>query len=167
MSSNIPYCLPSLLTLSSCFKYINPALSPDQTFPITYGAVSANARSSTSLPSPKLRNSINLANTPSSKLALRDLPTKADQTHVVYTKIQKMARYHNSPLGYFNQTSYSPQDPLVPLIGLPRTKWDTNQFAITTGSDPVWVDLVVNNLDEGSHPFHMVSSITSKLPPRL
>ncbi|KAJ5088689.1 hypothetical protein N7456_012305 [Penicillium angulare] len=139
-----------------CFKYSNPALTPTQTFPIKYGAASVNRDSHLLLPSLQVRVNINLDETPSSRSALRDLSAKAEQAHVVYTKIQKMARNHNSPLGFFNQTSWSPQqDPHVPLIGLPRTKWDANQFAITTGSDPVWVDLVVNNLDEGSHPFHL------------
>ena len=82
-----------------------------------------------------------------------------------------MAEFHNSPLGYFNQTTWKlQQDPPAPLIALPRAKWDKGQFAVTTGPDPVWVDLVVNNLDEGPHPFHLVSgfetreSNTFKLP---
>jgi hypothetical protein len=77
-----------------------------------------------------------------------------------------MARYSNKPFGYINQTTWKPQDnPPAPLISLPRTKWDKNQFRITTGPDPVWIDLVINNLDEGSHPFHLVRRILPHILP--
>lgn len=68
-----------------------------------------------------------------------------------------MARNENSPAGYFNQTSFRHQsDPPYPLLALPRRQWDSNQFSFSTGPKPVWIDLVVNNLDEGGHPFHLV-----------
>ncbi|KAF4231885.1 hypothetical protein CNMCM8980_001414 [Aspergillus fumigatiaffinis] len=83
-------------------------------------------------------------------------PQAANQTHVVYTKIQKLSKNHNVPYAFFNRTSWKPQsNPSTPLLYLPRDKWDDNQLSIDTGLDPVWVDLVVNNLDEGSHPFHL------------
>lgn len=100
---------------------------------------------------------LNIHEVPSPFSMRKQMPIVAQQTHVVYTKIQKMARYSNRPLGYLNQTTWSPQkDPPVPLISLPRKEWDINQFVIPTGPSPVWIDLVINNLDEGSHPFHMV-----------
>ncbi|KAJ5883361.1 multicopper oxidase-domain-containing protein [Penicillium subrubescens] len=137
-----------------CFKYINPALTPDQTFPIHYR--SASISSTAQITTPEVRNHINLDDVPSSPSILQNLPPKAQQTQVVYTKIQKMARNHNIPEGYFNQTTWKPQnDPPVPLIGLPREHWDANQFAFSTGPEASWVDLVVNNLDEGPHPFHL------------
>lgn len=106
---------------------------------------------------PTIHNHLNLDEVPSSPSILNQLPPKAQETYVVYTKIQKMARNHNVPFGYFNQTTWKPQaDPPTPLIDLPRREWDSNQFAFTTGPGPVWVDLVVNNLDEGPHPFHLV-----------
>ncbi|KAI2791087.1 hypothetical protein POX_c03942 [Penicillium oxalicum] len=137
-----------------CFKYINPALTPEQTFPIHYRSNAAS--SETQFSTPAVRRTINLDKVPSAPSVLQRLPARAQQTQVVYTKIQKMARNHNIPEGYFNQTTWQPQsEPPVPLIGLPRERWDSNQFAFSTGSDAVWVDLVVNNLDEGPHPFHM------------
>lgn len=114
---------------------------------------------------PTIRNTINLDDTPSSPSILKDLPPKAQETHVVYTKIQKMARNANVPFGYFNHTSWqTQQDPRVPLIALPRSQWDKNQFSFTTGKETQWVDLVVNNLDEGPHPFHLVSTFLPSLP---
>ncbi|KAJ5167326.1 multicopper oxidase-domain-containing protein [Penicillium canariense] len=137
-----------------CFKYMNPALTPDQTFPIHYRSASISSEAQVSAPT--VRNHINVENVPSSPSILMNLPPRAQQTHVVYTKIQKMARNHNIPEGYFNQTTWKPQnDPPTPLIGLPRVRWDSNQLALSTGSEAAWVDLVVNNLDEGPHPFHL------------
>ncbi|OOQ87755.1 laccase [Penicillium brasilianum] len=137
-----------------CFKYSNPALTPDQTFPIHYR--SASISSTAEIPTPKVRNHTNLEDVPSAPSVLKRLPPKAQQTHVVYTKIQKMARNHNIPEGYFNQTTWKPQSsPPVPLIGLPRERWDSNQLALSTGPEAAWVDFVVNNLDEGPHPFHL------------
>ncbi|KAE8421217.1 multicopper oxidase-domain-containing protein [Aspergillus pseudocaelatus] len=137
-----------------CFKYMNPALMPDQTFAIRYR--SASIPNTDQVPVPKVRNHINLEDVPSAPSILQSLPPKAQQTHVVYTKIQIMARNSNIPEGYFNQTTWKPQsDPPAPLIGLPRERWDYNQLAFSTGPEAVWVDLVVNNLDEGPHPFHL------------
>ncbi|KAJ5365689.1 hypothetical protein N7517_008575, partial [Penicillium concentricum] len=131
------------------FKYNNPALTPDQTFPMNY-------RSNATQRSPLKVHHLNIEEVPSAPSILRSIPPTAQQIHVIYTKIQRMARYSNKPFGYFNQTTWKPQhDPPAPLASTPRVKWDANQFAITTGPEPAWVDLVINNLDEGSHPFHM------------
>ncbi|KAJ5625031.1 multicopper oxidase-domain-containing protein [Penicillium lagena] len=141
-----------------CFKYINPALTPEQTFLINYLPSSSSPESEAKgkKSEPTIRNTINLDDIPSSPSVLKNLPPKAQETHVVYTKIQKMARNSNMPFGYFNHTSWrTQQDPRVPLIALPRSQWDENQFSITTGKETQWVDLVVNNLDEGPHPFHL------------
>lgn len=130
---------------------MNPSLNPNQTFPISF-----KSQADSPVYPPEIRDKIDINSIPSDPSTLESLPQKADQTYVVYTKIQKLSFNHNIPFGIFNKTTWSPQqDPLIPLIGLPRAKWDKNQFAITTGPDPIWVDLVVNNLDDGGHPFHM------------
>ncbi|GFF46624.1 iron transport multicopper oxidase FET5 [Aspergillus udagawae] len=134
-------------------RYLNPALSSKQTFSIsTDKTTRPQADSSNSKLYPKL----NLETVPSSRAVLSSLPKHANQTHVVYTKIQKLSKNHNVPYAFFNRTSWRPQsNPSTPLLYLPRDKWDENQLSIATGLDLVWVDLVVNNLDEGSHPFHL------------
>lgn len=77
---------------------------------------------------------------------------------MVYTKVEKLARLSNVPYGFFNRTTWKPQaDPPTPLISLPRQQWDRNQLAVVTGPEPEWVDFIVNNLDDSSHPFHLVS----------
>ncbi|PGH00992.1 hypothetical protein AJ79_08056 [Helicocarpus griseus UAMH5409] len=140
-----------------CFKYPNPALSSLQAFPIL--ADISDSTRKIHMPKPRplpIKNHIDLAQISSTPALLSALPPEANQTYVVYTKISQMSKNQNMPMGYFNQTSWRPQsDPPYPLIALSPRKWDKNQFAITTGSEPVWVDLVVNNLDEGPHPFHL------------
>ncbi|KKZ63416.1 hypothetical protein EMCG_02303 [[Emmonsia] crescens] len=139
-----------------CFKYPNPALSSLQTFPI-YSTNPNNMKlynpRPLSLPSD---NHIDLTQISSTPALLSDLPPDAQQTYVIYTKISQMSKNQNMPFGYFNQTSWRPQsNPPYPLVALDPRHWDKNQFVISTGSKPVWVDLVVNNLDEGPHPFHL------------
>ncbi|KKA24127.1 Ferro-O2-oxidoreductase [Rasamsonia emersonii CBS 393.64] len=147
-----------------CFKYPNPALTPRHVFPIIKQSINPTAEGffTKELESEKQNPTqiIDITKIPSASSVLAVLPPKAQQTHVVYTKIEKLSRLHNVPYGFFNRTTWRPQsDPPVPLIGLAREKWDENQFAVSvsrTGrEEPVWVDLVVNNLDEGAHPFHL------------
>ncbi|RDK43415.1 laccase [Aspergillus phoenicis ATCC 13157] len=153
---------PSSMTIDldkECFRYPNPALASIQTFDITK---SSDNTSSTISP---LNNAISLSEVATRKSLLSSLPEKAHQTHVVYTKIEKLSINHNVPYGFFNRTSWRPQID-TPLIDLPRDKWDGNQLVLSTGSSTsralpsdkdqnLWIDLVVNNLDDSGHPFHL------------
>lgn len=104
---------------------------------------------------PLVVDSMDLGQVASSDAILSTLPPKAQQTHMVYTKIQKLSIDEYVPYAFFNQTSWKPQVD-KPLIDYPKGQWDKNQLSISTGPEPTWVDLVVNNLDEGPHPFHLV-----------
>lgn len=102
---------------------------------------------------------IDIEKVPSASSVRAMIPPRAQQTHLVYTKVEKLSRLANIPHGFFNRTTWKVQsDPPYPLAGLPRKQWDDHQLAIATGPEPTWVDLVVNNLDEGAHPFHLVSN---------
>jgi hypothetical protein len=85
------------------------------------------------------------------------LPQQADQTILLYTKTLKLSIDSNHPTGYINRTTFIPQTP--PLLSLPRSKWDVHQLVpyipYTSTSSPLWVDIILNNLDDGSHPFHL------------
>ncbi|RFU31596.1 hypothetical protein B7463_g4715, partial [Scytalidium lignicola] len=88
------------------------------------------------------------------------MPAVADQTILLYTKIEVLARLSNAPRGFINRTTWAPQaSPNKPLIELHRSEWDKNQLVPWVGledsSKTKWVDIVVNNLDEKGHPFHL------------
>ncbi|KAJ9133693.1 Multicopper oxidase [Pleurostoma richardsiae] len=142
------------------FKYSNPSLIADQSFRVFGSASNSIADQETSLNTdrnsgPMLDIATATASVVSSPTALDD----AQYTVVLYIKTQKLARYNNKPMGFINHTSWTPQD--RPLLSLSRAEWDKNQlipFIPSTskdGSAPVWVDLVLNNRDDGSHPFHL------------
>jgi hypothetical protein len=148
------------LTLCRCFKYPNLALTPRHTFPI-FRSSSQGYRAAAPVKatySPKFSGKhIDVEKIPSASSIRASIPPKAQQTHIVYTKIEKLAKLHNIPTGVFNRTTWQPQSsPSIPLIHLDREKWDKHQLVLSTGLEPAWVDLVVNNLDEGPHPFHLV-----------
>ncbi|KAI9042193.1 uncharacterized protein KD926_006113 [Aspergillus affinis] len=164
--------LQSSLTIhldEDCFNMPNLALTPIQTFLISHSDERDHSHSHSNPRSHGLINAdippLDISRIPSSQEALSRLYQSrglTPQTHVVYTKVEKLSIKHNIPYGFFNRTSWAPQcDPPLPLSILPKEEWDENQFSITTTSmndsnaDTVWVDLVVNNLDEGGHPFHL------------
>ncbi|PHH74030.1 hypothetical protein CDD80_3413 [Ophiocordyceps camponoti-rufipedis] len=77
------------------------------------------------------------------------------RTIVLYIKTQTLSRFANKPLGFVNHTSWKPQP--QPLLSLNRSRWDENQLVpfIPSTSPPTTVDLIINNLDDGSHPIHL------------
>lgn len=80
------------------------------------------------------------------------LPGMTEQTILLYTKTQKLSISSNHPQGFMNRTSWVPQ--YTPLLSLPRSAWDKNQLIPYIPSG-IWVDIIINNLDDGSHPFHL------------
>ncbi|KAJ5933636.1 hypothetical protein N7454_005965 [Penicillium verhagenii] len=151
---------PSALQIkldTECFKYPNPALNPTQTFSINSGN-SANTQAS--YPVKTNDTDLDIHKIPSPEHILALLEPHANVTEVVYSKTQKLSINHNVPFGFFNHTSWKPQsDPPAPLNCLPHDKWDKNQLSLFVpdpeNMGPVWVDLVVNNLDDTGHPFHL------------
>jgi FtsP/CotA-like multicopper oxidase with cupredoxin domain len=148
------------------FKYPNHALRPDQSFPVFQSTGSASSTNNDDdLNETPIRLDADAhfdlalasakASTEFRELSVQ-LPPTAEQTILLYTKTQKLSINANHPQGYMNRTSWIPQSPA--LISLPRSSWDGNQlipFIPTNVSDPIWVDIILNNLDDGSHPFHL------------
>lgn len=141
------------------FKYPNPALAQVQQFPVENLDAHHSQTDVASTTTEALGNIdlkfITALNAP-------HVPENADTTIVIYTATQKLSHLHNVPHGFMNQTSWKPQaDPQTPLISLSRDEWDKNQFvphinnSIAATAEAPWVDLVVNNLDDGGHPFHL------------
>ncbi|QKX62088.1 uncharacterized protein TRUGW13939_09244 [Talaromyces rugulosus] len=149
---------PSLVTVEldeSDFKIGNPSLQPRQSFPVLKSPKHVDRTSVVTTDSDNDRH-INIEKVPSASSVRAMIPPKAQQTHLVYTKVEKLSRLANIPHGFFNRTTWKAQsDPPYPLAGLARKQWDNHQLTVATGPEPVWVDLVVNNLDEGAHPFHL------------
>lgn len=138
------------------FRRSNLALTAIQSFEINQNRSSTNM----SIGNDEITHlqHVDLEKVSSSPSVLSALPATSQQIHVVYTKIQMLAINANMPWGYFNHSSWRPQkEPPYPLMTLPRNQWDGNQFSFSTSTDPVWVDLIVNNLDDSGHPFHLVS----------
>ncbi|KAI5302262.1 Carboxy-terminal domain (CTD) phosphatase, partial [Ascosphaera pollenicola] len=150
------------------FRYANPAMISEQAYPIIPPSSDSPtaAENSTSLP-PLIdipsTNHTDLSALSSSDKITQAIPEKVDETYMVYVNVMKKSINAFKPYSYMNHTSWLPQsDPRVPLLGLPREEWDKHQLSIITSGNRKnerkgerWVDLVVNNLNEGSHPFHM------------
>jgi FtsP/CotA-like multicopper oxidase with cupredoxin domain len=148
-----------LLTANRNLKYTNPSLTPNQSFPLLSGSRQNYVKTSDPLSS---QASLDLVTLTSSHSVTPILPAKAQHTMMVYVKTQILSRLANSPRGFINHTSWIPQTP--PLLSLPRLEWDKNQLVpfiassvsnVDSPGSPAWVDLVINNLDHGSHPFHL------------
>jgi FtsP/CotA-like multicopper oxidase with cupredoxin domain len=143
------------------FKFPNPALDPEQSFPVK--ALSSSPSSKGIGPPQFEYYNLQAALTePNSNI----LQPKASLKFVLYTTTLKLAKHHNIPMGFINHTSWSPQSsPPEPLVALSREQFDKNQFCPhiplfhnDTASDSHsdgWIEIVINNLDDGGHPFHL------------
>ncbi|KAF2162658.1 multicopper oxidase [Zasmidium cellare ATCC 36951] len=134
------------------FKYENSALTPSHSFPVQWhGDVIHQPETERAVYELFDIQDVTAAHDQSEKL-----PSTADQTIILYTTTQKLAHLDNEPHGFINNTLWTPQSP--PLIGLPRDEWNKHQLVpeITYNeASPLWVDIVLNNLDEDWHPFHL------------
>jgi len=84
-----------------------------------------------------------------------------DEQIMIYVNSMKLDRLGGIPYGYVNQTSWVP-DREHPLL-LRDTEdslesgWGQHQLVVTTDRrDTKVIELIINNLDEGPHPFHLV-----------
>lgn len=97
--------------------------------------------------------------------AIHDAPA---ETALLYTSLGISSFRNDEPWGEVNHTSWVWKDPQAkPLLALDRSEWaaGTEQAnSLRTFHVPWyeagqerWIDLVVNNIDEKGHPFHLVS----------
>lgn len=140
------------------FRYPNPALTLNHSFPVqdTRRPATIVETSSKSL---QLLSYFSLATANASTASRPFDLLEANETILLYARTMKLAKLHNYPFGFFNHTSWKPQtNPPLPLVALPRSSWDENQlvpFISTSTAEPAVVDLIINNIDDGSHPFHL------------
>jgi FtsP/CotA-like multicopper oxidase with cupredoxin domain len=140
------------------FKYPNPALNSSQTFSV----LASPRRKPVSSAADSQHDYFNLQAAVSS-IGNSHLSSVIPSKFVLYTTTMKLARYHNIPMGFINHTSWSPQ--ATPLVLLDRHEYDKNQLcprlpmvhrnATLAPKLDGWVEVVVNNLDDGGHPFHL------------
>ncbi|KAM0450070.1 hypothetical protein ACHAO4_006952 [Trichoderma viride] len=132
----------------------NPALNPNHTFPALPKSVTGHDRE---YASPlKFRDHHNdLATLSSTEEPSHIVTADEEQTILLYASTQTLSVNGNIPLGFINHTSWHPQS--LPLLSQNRSSWDDKQLIpfIPSGSKPTRVKLVINNLDDGSHPFHL------------
>ncbi|KAI8652064.1 hypothetical protein NCS56_01423200 [Fusarium sp. Ph1] len=138
---------------SENFGYPNPALNPTQSFHIFKGKVDTDYHKEHQPPSES--RALDLQNlTAGSRVS--NLPPKAKETLVFYAKTEKLAHLNYEPVGFINHTSWKPQS--LPLLSQNRSAWDESQlvpFIGLSSNEPTRVDIVINNLDDGAHPFHI------------
>lgn len=138
------------------FGYSNPSLDPTQTFPASYKDSGTSDTKEAQLDSDATEIQVLEPQTLKSATKVTEIPPKAEQTLVFYAKTEKLAHLNYEPVGFINHTSWKPQT--QPLISLNRSAWDENQLVPSIGitsKKPKRVDIVINNLDDGAHPFHM------------
>ncbi|QIW99401.1 hypothetical protein AMS68_004919 [Peltaster fructicola] len=134
---------------SERYRYSNPALSSEQVFDISLANQRQTQGANTDLTARAI--SLDLLK-PSSAESI----SPAETTLVLYTMTEKLAHLDYEPHGNINRTIWQPQSPH--LLSLHRSAWNDKQFIPRIPyrpMDPLWVDLVVNNLDEEDHPFHL------------
>jgi hypothetical protein len=98
---------------------------------------------------------VDLATLSSTEEPSHIVTAEEEQTILLYASTQTLSVHGNKPLGFVNHTSWQPQS--LPLLSQNRSSWDDNQLIpfIGSGSKPTKVRLVINNLDDGAHPFHL------------
>lgn len=94
-----------------------------------------------------------------SRMDMAHLPIRADETIVLYAITQKLAHLKNEPHGFINNTFWEYNRTSAPLIEMKgeerRTQAHFMPHIQHNATSPLWIDLVLNNLDEESHPFHL------------
>ncbi|TVY18055.1 Laccase-1 [Lachnellula arida] len=141
------------------FKYPNSALRPNQSFPLVTGAQVSSKEIKVHGTKQPMHFDLAAATAPKTHAYGNQFAEVAEQTILLYAKTQKLAKLANHPTGFINRTSWAPQTtPPFPLLSLPRSQWDANQLVPWIpfpAESQSWVEIIVNNLDDGAHPFHL------------
>lgn len=144
---------------------MNPALTLSQSFPIKWTGGSEQQPAKT----------FDLTELQGADQTLEILEEHVEKA-VIYTTVQIKSAYHNQPVGSFNHSSWVPKDPSAkPMLALEPSEWSTAAKELIKGTTfnvpkynqsgrSRWLQLVVNNVDDKGHPFHVVCTPTVSLP---
>lgn len=82
---------------------------------------------------------------------------EAEETVLLYATISYLTEYEYRPKGFINHTSWNPSDhSSSPLLAIERKDWpDDPKPLIVKVQHGRWVHIVLNNLDDKGHPFHL------------
>lgn len=134
-------------------KWPNLALTTEQHFSISEGDALpeplSHRGSAVTLPE------LDLTTVAGEELPPENFPRDADQVLVLYSTISYLARYENRPKGFVNRTSWSVPHSELPLVAISRADWSEPTPFIPQLRAGSWVDVVLNNLDDKAHPFHL------------
>ncbi|KAH8883129.1 hypothetical protein GQ53DRAFT_883129 [Thozetella sp. PMI_491] len=133
------------------YKKKNLALTPNQRFPVV--RMDGASAESTAPREPQDAALIDLSTINGPELPHGTLPVTPGQIVLLYTRVELLSHLGNAPKGFINRTYWEPQE--VPLIEAERQNWDKHQLAPDLPTALGWVDIVVNNVDEKGHPFHL------------
>jgi hypothetical protein len=141
------------------YQLQNKALAPVHEFPVSASRGITELASRWASQSKRDLGYFNMSEASGAALG-QPLQALPDQIVLIYTKIEMLSHFANVPMGFLNRTSWAPQ--ARPLTETHRAEWDDNQMVPwidgpSNDTEPKWVDIVVNNLDEKGHPFHLVS----------
>lgn len=135
-------------------RFPNLALTPTQAFPIRLAQDDGvdNAHSAG-----KHQETLDLRVLAGSEITSTDMPRIADKTFVLYSTISYLAINENRPRGYINHTSWTlGVSNGLPFLALDRPNWRFDpKFLIPLSGGGQWIDVVLNNLDDKGHPFHL------------
>ncbi|WPG98304.1 multicopper oxidase [Acrodontium crateriforme] len=86
------------------------------------------------------------------------LPTTAEETVLLYANIAYLSRLGNHPKGMINNTYWQPPNNItdLPLLAHDRADWAVKpELFVPNVTEGNWVDLIINNVDDKGHPFHL------------
>lgn len=144
---------------------MNPALSRIQSFPITWQHESSSARKD-------IREKVDILDL--TTVQGPELPAAVQaiapaETALLYTSLSQNSYKEDAPWGELNHTSFVWRNAHAkPLLAMDNATWanGTEQAnplrelhvpAFESGESR-WMELVVNNIDDRGHPFHLVRS---------
>lgn len=148
---------------------MNPALARIQTFPLTWPR--------TASPRISIREQVkifNLATAKGDEHSIITLPQPAE-TAVLYTTVSPNSYKEDAPWGELNHTSFVWKDAHAkPLLAMDKGTWENGteqanpmrEFGVPKfeSGEGRWMELVVNNIDDKGHPFHLVRVFGGSLP---
>ncbi|KAG6041121.1 hypothetical protein E4U41_005923 [Claviceps citrina] len=144
-------------------QLMNPALTRMQEFPLMRWPQPHSSKQRRDSREVEVTNVYDLKNAQGHPSALNEAPT---DTAVLYTSLGISAFKNDEPWGELNHTSWMWKDPYAkPLLAIDREAWKhgteqanplrTFKVPRFEAGEERWLDLVVNNVDDRGHPFHL------------